>query len=80
MNSASNSEETTIDKLYETYGTVGLNSMLRDYLRNMDLETFNALLEQVFRSDKKDKNQKEEDNKTEQLKLDKLPCQLTMNG
>ena len=41
----------TIERLQETYGTAGLNSMLRDYLRSMENERFDSLIDQVLNED-----------------------------
>lgn len=38
-----------IAQLQETYGTAGLNHLIRDYLRNMDTDAFHALVDQVLR-------------------------------
>ena len=34
-----------ITRLKDTYGMVGLNAMLRDYLRNMDMDNFSQLID-----------------------------------
>ena len=38
-----------IAQLQETYGTAGLNHLIRDYLRSMDTDAFHSLLDQVLR-------------------------------
>ena len=38
-----------IAQLQESYGTAGLNHLIRDYLRSMDPDAFHALVDQVLR-------------------------------